>query len=140
MVKIVLMIWMVLGLAAAGWCGHFKDNGNGTVTDLATGLIWQQDSDNVTREWSTAGVYCQELSLGGNTNWRLPNIKELESIVDYRVSPSVDTSAFSENTSYFWSATTDASESGNAWTVVFTSGKTDSFSKSSHFFYSRCVR
>ncbi|SCY67646.1 DUF1566 domain-containing protein [Desulfoluna spongiiphila] len=71
---------------------RFKDNGDGTVTDYSTGLMWQKDcSKNKTGEkkknkfkWHDARVFSEESDYAGYTDWRLPNIKELISIVDYR--------------------------------------------------------
>ncbi|MBN1433943.1 DUF1566 domain-containing protein [Candidatus Fermentibacterales bacterium] len=62
---------------------QFLDNGNGTVTDLATGLMWQQTDDGVGRDWLEALAYAEDLVLGGHDDWRLPNAHELQSIVDY---------------------------------------------------------
>lgn len=70
----------------------FVDNGNGTITDLATGLMWQQSDDGNTRDWEDALSYAEGLSLGGHDDWRLPNPKELQSIVDYTRTPSVTSS------------------------------------------------
>ena len=140
MVKILLTTLIVFGLTVTGWCSPFKDNGNGTVIDLATGLTWQQQGGNTKRGWTEAVSYCQELSLGGKTDWRLPDIKELQSIVDYRiVSPAIDTRIFFGTLGYSWSATITASDSGKAWSVYFTPGEIISFIKS-NFFYVRCVR
>lgn len=61
----------------------FADNGDGTVTDTATGLMWQQTDDGTRREWAEALAYCEALDLAGHDDWTLPNSKELQSIVDY---------------------------------------------------------
>lgn len=63
------------------------DNGDGTVSDLATGLMWQQADDGTSRNWQEALAYAENLELAGHSNWRLPNAKELQSIVDYSRSP-----------------------------------------------------
>ncbi len=95
----------------------FSNNGDGTVSDLATGMMWQQTNGEQSPgdyqfNWEEALSYCETLSLAGHTNWRLPNIKELQSIVDYtRADPALDTSVFTFNQSpntaaYFWSGTT----------------------------------
>ncbi|MBF4691978.1 DUF1566 domain-containing protein [Fusibacter sp. Q10-2] len=62
---------------------NFIDNGDGTITDLATGLMWQMADDGATRDWEEALSYAENLSLAGYEDWRLPNVKELQSIVDY---------------------------------------------------------
>ncbi|GAF95222.1 unnamed protein product, partial [marine sediment metagenome] len=71
----------------------FVDNGDETVTDLATGLTWQQGDDGVARNWQEALAYAEDLVLGGHSAWRLPNAKELQSIVDYTRSPATSGSA-----------------------------------------------
>lgn len=66
---------------------NFEANGDGTVSDLATGLMWQQADDGVSRDWEEALGYAENLELAGHADWRLPNAKELQSIVDYSRSP-----------------------------------------------------
>ena len=67
----------------------YTDNGNGTVTDNVTGLMWEQKTadgssrdKDTTHTWKDALAYCEDLILGGFSDWRLPNPKELERIVD----------------------------------------------------------
>jgi len=60
---------------------RFKDNGDGTVTDEKTGLMWQK-GENARMSWYDALKYCQDLKLAGYSDWRLPNIKELNTILD----------------------------------------------------------
>lgn len=62
---------------------QFQDNGDGTVTDHATGLMWQQADDGTGRNWEDALGYAEGLELAGYSDWRLPNAHELQSIVDY---------------------------------------------------------
>ena len=62
---------------------NFVNNGDGTITDQATGLMWQQADDGTTRDWEAALSFAEGLTLGGHSDWRLPNAKELQSIVDY---------------------------------------------------------
>lgn len=71
----------------------FVDNCSGTVTDRATGLMWQQADSEVGMDWPTALAYAEDLTLAGYTDWRLPNVKELQSIVDYTKSPSASDEA-----------------------------------------------
>jgi hypothetical protein len=88
-------------------------NGDGTVTDAATGLLWQQADDGETRDWEHALGYCENLVLAGRDDWRLPSVKELQSIVDYGRSPTATGSAaidpifsVSATESYYQSSTT----------------------------------
>jgi len=80
----------------------FVDNGNGTITDNATGLTWlQADSgsfnagsfSNGSLNWEESLAWCETLDYAGQTDWRLPNAKELQSIVDYTRSPATTNSA-----------------------------------------------
>jgi hypothetical protein len=71
----------------------FTDNGDGTISDQATGLMWQQADDGVARNWQGALAYAEGLTLAGHDDWRLPNAKELQSIVDYTRSPRTTHSA-----------------------------------------------
>ncbi len=53
-----------------------------TVTDPRTGLVWQQADDGMGKSWLAALSYCENLSLGGFSDWRLPSVKELDTIID----------------------------------------------------------
>ena len=121
--------------------GDFTDNGDGTVTDNITGLMWQQEDDDVTRNWERAITYCEGLTLAGHSYWRLPNVKELKSIVDVAVSnPAIDGTYFpNTNSSNYWSSTTVADITGYAWYVVFNYGYIQRHNKTDGY-YVRCVR
>ena len=118
---------------------------NGVVTDNTTGLQWQNDySDNggdiKYAKWTDAIAYCEDLTLGGHSDWRLPNKKELLSIVDYGgYNSSIDTVFTHTSSGYYWSSTTHASFTGYAWIVGFNYGYTSHGVKSVDR-YVRCVR
>lgn len=71
----------------------FVDNKNGTVSDIATGLMWQQSDSAKGMNWKDALLYAKKFSLAKYSDWRLPNAKELQSIVDYTLSPETSASA-----------------------------------------------
>ena len=71
---------------------NFIDNGDGTISDNATGLMWQKADDGNSRDWESSLEYAENLELAGHTDWRLPNAKELQSIVDYSRSPQATNS------------------------------------------------
>jgi hypothetical protein len=74
----------------------FVDNGDGTVTDNATGLMWSQDDSGTGMNWEDALAWVQQKNdenYLGYSDWRLPNAKELQSIVDYERSPDTTGSA-----------------------------------------------
>ncbi len=67
---------------------QFVDNGDGTISDLATGLMWAKADNGKGIEWVDALPYAEGATLAGHNDWRLPNVKELQSIVDYSRAPS----------------------------------------------------
>lgn len=71
---------------------NFVDNGNGTISDDATGLMWQKTDDGISRNWEESLAYAENLELATYSDWRLPNAKELQSIVDYSRSPQTTNS------------------------------------------------
>jgi formylglycine-generating enzyme required for sulfatase activity len=120
----------------------YTDNGNGTVTDNVTGLMWQQDDSGTTRDWSSAVTYCEILSLGGHSDWYLPSRRELMGIVDYgNYDPAIDGAYFlNTNSLYYWSSTTTASSASGAWSVDFYGGGVYAYDKSYYSHYVRCAR
>ena len=119
----------------------YVDNSDGTVTDVSTGLVWQQATAGP-MDWKSALKYCERLTLGGCSNWRLPNIKELASIVDLsKAGPSIDTTYFPNAIAYYYfSSTTSAAITANVNLLDFNSGYIDNFPKSYDFIYVRAVR
>ncbi|MBI5684800.1 MAG: DUF1566 domain-containing protein [Verrucomicrobia bacterium] len=74
----------------------FCDNGNGTVTDRATGLMWSKRDSGKGMNWEAALAWAQGRNVErylGHNDWRLPNAKELQSIVDYSRAPDTTSSA-----------------------------------------------
>lgn len=100
---------------------HYIDNKDGTVTDAATGLMWQKSDSGQGMDWEQALRYAENLTLAKYNDWRLPNAKELQSIVDYSRSPQTSGTAAiypifkttvikdpegKRNYPYFWTSTT----------------------------------
>jgi hypothetical protein len=138
----MLLSAVSLSLSKDAFAAPFTDNGNGTVTDQRTGLMWQQGEPG-SMTWGAALVHCEGLSLGGHTDWRLPNVKELESITDdARYNPAIDTTYFpNAQASDYWSSTTYASYPDYAWHVHFYGGGVGAhYAKDYDYYYVRCVR
>lgn len=126
----------------------YTDNGNGTITDNVTGLMWQKEGDNMEREWAAAGTYCGTLNLGGHSDWRLPSKKELMSIVARNIpypGPTINLTYFPNTyADSYWSATRGRYDIFYYDKVNFNSGYVSSgyvsSSKESYSNYVRCVR
>ena len=108
----------------------FKNNNDGTITDLATGLMWSRTDAGKDMEWKDALKHAVQMNANnylGYSDWRLPNIRELQSIVDYSGSfPAIEAKYFvwSEADRYYWSSTSAYFNSNNskryyAWYVAF---------------------
>jgi hypothetical protein len=122
---------------------NYTDNGNGTVTDTSTGLMWQQTTSSTKMTWEQSLAYCEGLNLGGHADWRLPTIKELQSLVDYsRDNPSINTTYFPNTVaSIYWSSTTYANGTEDAWGVDFDNGYGYDYFHYKHYgYYVRAVR
>lgn len=138
------------GEIRAGAALSYTDNGDGTITDNNTGLMWAKKDDNnvdplhdkdTTYNWANAfAVHIAGLNAGagfaGYTDWRLPNGKELQSIINYETSTPAVASAFNTGCAAnctvlacsctraedYWSSTSRASDAVHAWAVHFNEG------------------
>ncbi len=152
------------GFVKAGGPLSYHDNGDGTINDLNTGLMWEKKSNDGSLHdalktfvwsspltdtvWDWIDAINTEVGNGigfaGFNDWRLPNVRELLSIIDYgRLNPSVDP-AFNNHVSPgctvltcsaitpvpYWSSTTVATNDVDAWTVEFGAGHVVAFLKS----------
>lgn len=122
---------------------EFVANGDSTVSDNASGLMWSQYDDGAGMDWETALAYAENSNLAGYSDWRLPNVKELQSIVCYDYAPgakdaanegpAIDPNYFSvtsitneagvQDYGYAWTSTSADFQSGApyyyAWYVAF---------------------
>ena len=161
------------GVVQAGGALRYQNNGDGTITDLNTGLIWEQKIRDIrslhdvtlTFAWDSVAAtiwdWLEQVNteggtgLAGHNDWRIPNVKELQSIVDYGTfSPPVDV-AFNHNPGMLatcsvaecsltgvgnhWTSTTVALNTVMAWGVGFNAGGVFTDSKSDILFV-RAVR
>lgn len=136
-----IQICCLLLLFSAPALASLQINGNGTVTDSETGLIWQQEATGTAKTWQEALAYCAALNFDGNEDWRLPNRNELQSIVDYQeADPAIDSTAFPDTTGTFWTSTTSAGSGTSAYTVDFSSGAISSADKDANTYKVLAVR
>jgi Protein of unknown function (DUF1566)/YHYH protein/Abnormal spindle-like microcephaly-assoc'd, ASPM-SPD-2-Hydin len=109
--------------------GHnLVNNNNGTITDTDTKLMWTQ-IPSAAKSWNDALLYAEALTLGGKSDWRLPNIKELQSLVEISratataatTSPCINRTLFPAATATaYWSSTSvKAATPSEAWLVDF---------------------
>ena len=118
---------------------QLTDNGNGTVTDSKTGLMWKQCSEGLSgagcvtgaaQEFTWQGALQQAQAVNnsggfaGFTDWRLPNIKELSSITENQCyAPAINLTRFPNTPSlYFWSASPIVGNRYNAWGIIVNDG------------------
>lgn len=135
---IVLFALLVTSSALAG--NNYVDNGDGTVTDRSTRLIWEKENSAGKLDWKQALASCEQLEKGGKTDWRLPSLRELESLADFsRNAPAIDP-VFVETGEMRWTSTTFAGGSVFAWNVDFAYGGTYHNALKEYKNSVRCVR
>jgi len=126
---------------------NFKDNKDGTISDLATGLMWQQSDSQKAMSWENSLSWLQQNNSENYLNysdWRLPSAKEIQSIVDYSRSPQSTSSAAinplfevtqikdeggKTNYPFYWSSTTHKHISGGHAAVYVCFGEVLGFFK-----------
>ena len=119
--------------------------GDGTVTDTRTGLMWKQCLEGQTgadctggsataMNWADALTHAQGHSFAGYSDWRLPNSKELESLVEHcRENPAINKQIFlNALPSRVWSGSPYAGNSNNAWNVNFNNGNANNNNRSNN--------
>jgi len=115
---------------------RFKDQGDGTILDSQTNLVWEKNFRELT--WQDAMDYTKNLKLGGKNDWRLPTRQELESLLNLeRYNPASDFPDMPSD--YFWSSSSYASSPNLAWDVYFYNGYVYNRGKM-YTNYARCVR
>ncbi len=136
---------------------RYTDNADGTVTDKQTGLMWKQCEEGqsgagcaigsaLTFTWAAALQRSETLNttggFAGHTDWRLPNIKELASLVERACDgPSINNRLFPATpSSNVWSSSPDASYSDSAWYVYFGNGYSSYYDYRDNYYQVRLVR
>ncbi|MDI6105451.1 sigma-70 family RNA polymerase sigma factor [Actinoplanes sp. NEAU-A12] len=114
---------------------------DGQVTDPATSLTWERTGPAAAMSAAAATSYCAGLTLGGQTGWRLPSVKEIATTVDdSRVHPAINVRAFpgTVGNGWYWTSTNAAPEPGRRWALNYDDGFTDYRRATTGFV--RCVR
>ncbi|MBH1988865.1 MAG: DUF1566 domain-containing protein [Myxococcaceae bacterium] len=119
------------------------------VFDSLTGLIWQRAQSQAPVTWNvsagsgSAQGYCDSLSIGGHSDWRIPSVKELQSLVDYTVlwPPMLNKAAFSQALSaMYWTSEIEFSHQRDAWEFSFKTANLGLNPLATSAPYVRCVR
>lgn len=115
---------------------HYNDLGDGVIYDSLTGLFWQQHIYNDTLSWEQALLYADTCTYANYTDWRLPNIKELQSLVDVsKENPCVNKNYFKNiSAQKFWASTTLPNQTSKAWFWDTRFGITSYLSKDSKIY------
>lgn len=136
-----------------GIARNYTDNGNGTITDDATGLTWQkcsrgQNNDSTCSgpnptegNWTSAVDYCNGLNLAGQ-DWRLPSRLELETLIYLKNSFQVINSTYFPSTTFsanYWTFTDFVQDLNRAWSIGFNTGNINWSTKNSIALVMRCV-
>ncbi|MEL7641253.1 MAG: DUF1566 domain-containing protein [Solidesulfovibrio sp.] len=120
------------------------DNGNGTVTDTNTGLVWQQTPDRTGLDWDNAGAYCAALDTGGHTDWRLPSRREIATLVSYNrdIPTFANLLQSTKSNESFWTSTTYIVDTTQAYALANGTAYMELRSKgtASTSLATRCVR
>ncbi len=115
---------------------RFVEHGNGTLTDQNTGLMWLQDANAAgALIWNDAVDFCNALDAGGDHDWRLPNIHELQTLVDRgQADPALPSGHPFSNlvvSAYYWTSTTYEMNTDEAWALYVGDGDDRNRSKMS---------
>ena len=116
---------------------------NGVVTDALTFMQWEQTGSTPPMSWSSVPGYCASQTTGGFSDWRAPNIGELQTLVDYFTIATVpiNAGAFPNTTAAdFWSSSQDVGNVGNSWVVQFGQGGGSYWDTVATLDQVRCVR
>jgi hypothetical protein len=130
---------------------RFTDNGDGTITDNKSGLMWVKNPhtdlpEKFKERFNSRDAIqaCKDLDFAGKKDWRLPTVEELRELVDYTRAagddPAIDTTFFPDTkTSWYWTVTPVAWDADYAWFVGFCGGSVSTSSKGGSY-YVRPVR
>ncbi|HCL56640.1 MAG TPA: hypothetical protein DHW82_06485 [Spirochaetia bacterium] len=120
---------------------NFSDNGDGTVTDNVTRLVWKKNTETGIYTNAAAVTVCDNLDFAGRTGWRLPSVNELTTIVSFeKYNPSIDTAYFldTQTGAPYWTSNIYQADVSKAYYVLFQKGEIAYYDKIASI-YVRCV-
>jgi len=118
-----------------------RDSDKKVVLDKITNLMWQDDSTDNNNTYSGANTYCDDLNLSGFSNWKLPSIQELNTIVDRgRANIAINSIFKNALNKWYWSKTIHQGHLDSAWSVYFYTGQATYVTKINSSIHIRCVR
>ncbi|MEZ9138806.1 MULTISPECIES: DUF1566 domain-containing protein [unclassified Shewanella] len=123
----------------------YIDNNNGTITDQSTGLMWAKNDSGQQMDWVKALAFADNALLAGYSDWRLPNAKELQSLVDYEKKdlPTINTEFFNvtqtefksqQDAYYVWTSTTQGDFKHTAVYISFAQAWSKKDSNATEYF------
>jgi len=139
-------IWLIIIIISIFLNAEFTRTIGGIVNDTNTSLQWQDnynDNKHLIKQthWSEAIDYCEGLILEGKDDWRVPNIKELQSIIDNEEVSFSFNKIFKKNKAkIYWSSSSYIKNSTKVWKVNFANGSTIKGTKRDALSFVRCVR
>ncbi len=138
--RVIFIVSLFIGFI---YSKMISDTTNKLILDTKTNLMWQDDNYATiyNRTWNDAIDYCEELDKANFTDWRLPNINELNSITDdSKYDPALDSNFQLSTSTKYWSSTTYIdSDKDNAWYVDFNTSISSTAIKIGEY-KTRCVR
>lgn len=140
----ICIVMMILSISLFGG-SRFGNNKDGTITDTKTGLMWQRDGKSAgVMNWHKAKKYCNNLRLGGHSDWRLPTRKELAGLIAEGNRPYhswLKKQGFSKiDWNAYWAAPTLLSPQKTSWAMRMKTGYVYYYFKKDLWFYVLAVR
>jgi len=143
------MIFATLALMIVANAEYLRNDSTEIVLDTRTNLMWQDNEDTITNNdmnWTAAIDYCENLTLAGFDDWRMPNFNEYDSIIDTQrhvpaVNPAFHNVVTGEDQKY-WTSTTYMYDTNVAWTLQTRNGWNFQSPKNENdgTIFVRCVR
>ena len=141
------MVLLMFCVPSVWAVGPFVNNGDGTVTDKSTGLMWQKTSDGTEKTKETACQYCEDLTLGGYSDWRTPRVDEMITIQDYSLCNdmilggcSALPTVFEGGQCFYWGSPDRNGSSAKPWYICWSGTVVFRYWDISNSMCIRCVR